>query len=101
MRGNLVFLSRILKETDDLSAMELEALSWLLPEVQSLTDRLWMMSLERRRALAITGGSGGCDFVWRSDLQAVMMRCGFQAASHFARRAVWLVAQLKPKPFVF
>ena len=23
--------------------MELEALSWLLPDVQSLTDRLWMM----------------------------------------------------------
>lgn len=76
--GTPVFLSRILKETDDLSAMELEALSWLLPEVQSLTDRLWMMSLERRQALAgLPADRADVILFGAAIYEAVMMRCGF------------------------
>ena len=58
--------------------MELEALSWLLPEVQSLTDRLWMMSLERRQALAgLPADRADVILFGAAIYEAVMMRCGF------------------------
>ena len=61
-----------------MSAMELEALSWLLPEVQSLTDRLWMMSLERRQALAgLPADRADVILFGAAIYEAVMMRCGF------------------------
>ena len=76
--GTSVFLSRISKERDDLAAEELEALSLLLPEVQSLTDRLWMMSMERRRSLVGLPADRADVILYGSAIyEAVMMRCGF------------------------
>ncbi len=76
--GTPVFLSRILKETDDLDAAKLETLSWLLPDVQSLTDRLWMMSLERRQSLAgLPADRADVILFGAAIYEAVMMRCGF------------------------
>ena len=50
----------------------------LLPEVQSLTDRLWMMSVERRRALVGLPSDRADVILYGSAIfEAVMMRCGF------------------------
>ena len=76
--GTSVFLSRISKERDDLSAEELDSLGLLLPQVQSLTDRLWMMSMERRRSLVGLPADRADVILYGSAIyEAVMMRCGF------------------------
>ena len=76
--GTPVFLSRILKETDDFDSAELETLSWLLPDVQSLTDRLWMMSLKRRQSLVgLPADRADVILFGAAIYEAVMMRCGF------------------------
>ena len=76
--GTSVFLSRISKERDDLPAKELESMSLLLPQVQSITDRLWMMSMERRRTLAGLPSDRADVILYGSAIyEAVMMRCGF------------------------
>jgi len=76
--GTSVFLSRISKERDGLSAEELDSLGLLLPQVQSLTDRLWMMSMERRRSLVGLPADRADVILYGSAIyEAVMMRCGF------------------------
>ena len=76
--GTPVFLSRVISESDDLAAEELESMGLLLPEVQSLTDRLWMMSVERRRALVGLPSDRADVILYGSAIfEAVMMRCGF------------------------
>ena len=76
--GTPVFLSRILKGTDDLAAEELESTSFLLPELQTLTDRLWMMSLERRSSLVgLPENRADVILFGAAIFEAVMMRCGF------------------------
>ena len=76
--GTPVFLSRILKGTDSLEADELEALCWPLPEVQSLADRLWMVSLERRRNLpGLPADRADVILFGVAIFEAIMMRCGF------------------------
>ena len=76
--GTSVFISRISKERDDLLAEELESMSLLLPQVQSLTDRLWMMSMERRRSLIGLPADRTDVILYGSAIyEAVMMRCGF------------------------
>jgi len=73
-----VFLSRILKERDDLSADEIESLRLSLPEVQSLTQRLWKMPLAERRELAgLPANRADVILFGAAIYEAVMMRCGF------------------------
>ncbi len=76
--GTPVFLSRILKERDDLSADEIESLQLSLPEVQSLTQRLWKMPLAERRELAgLPANRADVILFGAAIYEAVMMRCGF------------------------
>ena len=76
--GTPVFLSRILKERDDLSADEIESLRLSLPEVQSLTQRLWKMPLAERRELAgLSANRADVILFGAAIFEAVMMRCGF------------------------
>jgi exopolyphosphatase/guanosine-5'-triphosphate,3'-diphosphate pyrophosphatase len=76
--GTPVFLSRIFLERDDLSADEIESLRLSLPEVQSLTQRLWQMSLAERRELAgLPTNRADVILFGASIYEAVMMRCGF------------------------
>ena len=75
--GTSVFLSRILKEREDLSADEIESLRLSLPEVQSLTQRLWKMPLAERRELAgLPANRADVILFGAAIYEAVMMRCG-------------------------
>ena len=77
--GTPVFLARILKERDDLSADEIESLRLSLPEVQSLTNRLWQMPLAARRELAgLPANRADVILFGAAIYEAVMMRCGFR-----------------------
>ncbi len=76
--GTPVFLARIFLERDDLSADEVEAVRLSLPEVQSLCDRLWKMSLAERRALpGLPANRADVILFGAAIYEAVMMRCGF------------------------
>ena len=76
--GTSVFLSRIFLERDDLSAVEIESLRLSLPEVQSLTQRLWQMSLAERSELAgLPANRADVILFGAAIYEAVMMRCGF------------------------
>jgi exopolyphosphatase / guanosine-5'-triphosphate,3'-diphosphate pyrophosphatase len=76
--GTPVFLSRILLERDDLSADEIESLRLSLPEVQSLTQRLWKMSLaERSEVAGLPANRADVILFGAAIYEAVMMRCGF------------------------
>jgi len=76
--GTPVFLSRILKERDDLSAEEIESMRLSLSEVQVLTDRLWQMSLADRCELhGLPADRADVILIGASIYDAVMMRCGF------------------------
>ena len=76
--GTPVFLSRIFLERDDLSAVELEGQRLSLPEVQSLTQRLWKMPLASRRKLAgLPANRADVILFGAAIYEAVMMRCGF------------------------
>jgi exopolyphosphatase/guanosine-5'-triphosphate,3'-diphosphate pyrophosphatase len=76
--GTPVFLSRIFKERDDLAADEIESLRLSLPEVQSLTQRLWQIPLAERRELAgLPANRADVILFGAAIYEAVMMRCGF------------------------
>ena len=76
--GTPVFLARIFLERDDLSADEVEAVRLSLPEVQSLCDRLWKMSMAQRRALpGLPANRADVILFGAAIYEAVMMRCGF------------------------
>jgi exopolyphosphatase / guanosine-5'-triphosphate,3'-diphosphate pyrophosphatase len=76
--GTPVFLARIFLERDDLSADEIESLRLSLPEVQSLTQRLWQMSLAERSKLAgLPANRADVILFGAAIYEAVMMRCGF------------------------
>jgi len=76
--GTPVFLSRIFLERDDLSADEIESLRLSLPEVQSLIQRLWQMSLAERSELAgLPANRADVILFGAAIYEAVMMRCGF------------------------
>ena len=76
--GTPVFLSRIFLERDDLSADEIESVRLSLPEVQSLTQRLWQMSLAERSELAgLPANRADVILFGAAIYEAVMMRCGF------------------------
>ena len=76
--GTPVFLSRILKERDDLAADEIESLRLSLPEVQLLTQRLWQMPLASRRKLAgLPANRADVILFGAAIYEAVMQRCGF------------------------
>ena len=76
--GTSIFLSRIFKECDDLSADEIESLRLPLPEVQELTGRLWQMSLADRCELrGLPADRADVILIGAAIYEAVMMRCGF------------------------
>ncbi|HIG82165.1 MAG TPA: Ppx/GppA family phosphatase [Verrucomicrobiales bacterium] len=76
--GTPVFLARIFLERSDLAADEVEALRLSLPEVQSLTQRLWKMPLAARRELAgLPANRADVILFGAAIYEAVMMRCGF------------------------
>jgi len=76
--GTPVFLARIFLERDDLSADEIESLRLSLPEVQSITQRLWQMSLAERSELAgLPANRADVILFGAAIYEAVMMRCGF------------------------
>ena len=76
--GTPVFLSRILKERDDLSADEIESMRLPLSEIQVLTDRLWQMSLADRCELhGLPSNRADVILIGAAIYEAVMMRCGF------------------------
>jgi len=76
--GTPVFLSRIFKERDDLSADEIESMRLSLSEVQVLTDRLWQMSLADRCELhGLPADRADVILIGAAIYEAVMMRCGF------------------------
>ena len=75
--GTPVFLSCIFKEVEDLSAEELEVLSFTLDEVQSLNDRLWMMNLEQRRNLTgLPANRADVILFGVAIFEVIMVRCG-------------------------
>ena len=76
--GSPVFLARIFFGRDDLAADEVESLRLSLPEVQSLCDRLWKMSMAQRRALpGLPANRADVILFGAAIYEAVMMRCGF------------------------
>jgi len=76
--GTPVFLSRIFKERDDLAADEIESLRLSLPEVQTLTNRLWQMPLAARGELpGLPANRADVILFGAAIYEAVMMRCGF------------------------
>jgi exopolyphosphatase/guanosine-5'-triphosphate,3'-diphosphate pyrophosphatase len=76
--GTPVFLSRIFKERDDLTADEIESLRLSLPEVQMLTNRLWQMPLATRGELpGLPANRADVILFGAAIYEAVMMRCGF------------------------
>jgi len=76
--GTPVFLARIFFERGDLSADEIESVRLSLPEVQSLTQRLWQMSLAERSELAgLPVNRADVILFGAAIYEAVMMRCGF------------------------
>jgi exopolyphosphatase/guanosine-5'-triphosphate,3'-diphosphate pyrophosphatase len=76
--GTPVFLARIFFGRDDLAADEVESLRLSLPEVQSLCDRLWKMSMAQRRALpGLPANRADVILFGAAIYEAVMMRCGF------------------------
>jgi exopolyphosphatase/pppGpp-phosphohydrolase len=73
-----VFLARIFFGRDDLAADEVESLRLSLPEVQSLCDRLWKMSMAQRRALpGLPANRADVILFGAAIYETVMMRCGF------------------------
>ena len=76
--GTPVFLVRIFKERDDLVADEIESLRLSLPEVQTLTNRLWQMPLAARGELpGMPANRADVILFGAAIYEAVMMRCGF------------------------
>jgi exopolyphosphatase/guanosine-5'-triphosphate,3'-diphosphate pyrophosphatase len=76
--GTPVFLARVFLERDDLSADEIESVRLSLPEVQSLTQRLWQMSLaERSELTGLPANRADVILFGATIYEAVMMRCGF------------------------
>ncbi|MBT6450809.1 MAG: hypothetical protein HOK62_08845 [Verrucomicrobiales bacterium] len=76
--GTSVFLSRIFLERSDLAVDEIESLRLSLPEVQSLTQRLWKMPLAARSELAgLPANRADVILFGAAIYEAVMMRCGF------------------------
>ena len=76
--GTSVFLARIFLERSDLAADEIESLRLSLPEVQSLTQRLWKMPLAERRELAgLPANRADVILFGAAIYEVVMMRCGF------------------------
>lgn len=76
--GTPVFLARIFFGRDDLAVDEVESLRLSLPEVQSLCDRLWKMSMAKRRALpGLPANRADVILFGAAIYEAVMMRCGF------------------------
>ena len=76
--GSPVFLARIFFGRDDLAADEVESLRLSLPEVQSLCDRLWKMSMAQRRALpGLPANRADVILFGAAIYETVMMRCGF------------------------
>ncbi|MEC8928369.1 MAG: Ppx/GppA family phosphatase [Verrucomicrobiota bacterium] len=78
--GTPVFLARMLEARDDLTSHEIEARSISLPELESLGQRLWEMSLAKRQDLpGLPAHRADVILFGIAIYEAMMRRCGFDA----------------------
>jgi exopolyphosphatase/guanosine-5'-triphosphate,3'-diphosphate pyrophosphatase len=76
--GTPVFLARIIKESGELPAGELESLSLSLAEVRTLSERLGAMTVAERRQLpGLPANRADVILLGAAIYEAVMRRCGF------------------------